>query len=76
MSVLLMVALNSPIQSNHCSGSPSNMNGLTMGVGRNRRLVGMFQGWSESENKSAGSDVLHVDVLHVDGLHVDEGEVG
>ena len=32
MSVLLMVALNSPIQSNHCSGSPSNMNGLTMGT--------------------------------------------
>ena len=31
----------------------------------------LFQGWSESENKSAGSDVLHVDVLHVD-----EGEVG
>ena len=36
----------------------------------------LFQGWSESEKKSAGSDVLHVDVLHVDGLHVDEGEVG
>ena len=25
----------------------------------------LFQGWSESENKSAGSDVLHVDVLHL-----------
>ena len=56
MSVVSIVALKSPIQSNHCSGFPSITNGLTIGIG----LLKVFETFCWLLNSGGAASCVYV----------------